>query len=247
MEIKLKRYEKEMEYSYAPGAFPTLELLGEQPDKVIKIIFNSKGETNKGVNKIKEICRGKNIEMETDDRLTEKLSGKENAYAIGVFKKYQMDIEKGKNHLVMVNPGDMGNLGTIIRTAVGMGINNLALIRPAADVWDPRTIRAAMGANFRIKFQYFETFDQYKSQHNNFLYPFMTNGKTELGQTTFKYPWALIFGSEADGLPEEYLKVGESVKIWQSGEVDSLNLSIAVGIGLYEAARQQLILRGKLM
>jgi TrmH family RNA methyltransferase len=63
----------------------------------------------------------------------------------------------------------------------------------------------------------------------------MTNGKTTLAETRFNEPYSLIFGNESAGLPDEYLDLGTSVSIQHSGKVDSLNLTIAVGVALYEA------------
>ena len=55
------------------------------------------------------------------------------------------------NHVVLVNPGDMGNMGTIIRTMLGFNYSNLAIIKPGVDVFDPRVIRASMGALFNTR------------------------------------------------------------------------------------------------
>lgn len=67
-------------------------------------------------------------------------------------------------------------------------------------------------------------------------YPFMLNGEYRLG--TFEHPrnklYALIFGNEASGLDASYLNVGKSVVISHTHSIDSLNLSLAAGIGIYE-------------
>ena len=60
----------------------------------------------------------------------------------------------------------MGNLGTIIRTMAGFGFANLVLIRPAADVFDPKTVRASVGTVFRLSFEYFDTFNDYRGRPN---------------------------------------------------------------------------------
>lgn len=57
------------------------------------------------------------------------------------------------NHVVLVNPGILGNMGTIIRTMLGFNYTNLAIIRPG-DVFDPRVVRASMGALFNINFEF---------------------------------------------------------------------------------------------
>jgi RNA methyltransferase, TrmH family len=235
MDIKLREYKKDFEYSYCFGVFPTIELLTHQPDKVIKILLSSKGRTNSGLDKIKAICSKHNIPTETADNLVNKLASSENAYAIGVFKKYKTQLNQQENHLVLVNPQDTGNLGTIIRTMVGFNIYDLSLIRPAVDIFNPKTIRASMGAIFQIRFTYFDNFREYQQVHKHNLYPFMTDGKTNLEQVSFQKPYALIFGSESAGLDESFHKIGTCVEIPQNKNIDSLNLSSAVSIALYKS------------
>ncbi len=77
---------------------------------------------NEGVIKIIDICKENNIKCEINNKAINRISKKQNSYAIGVFEKYNMDLDMDKNHLVLVEPSDMGNLGTIIRTMLGFGI-----------------------------------------------------------------------------------------------------------------------------
>jgi TrmH family RNA methyltransferase len=235
MDVALKPYKKDFDYSYSFGVFPTLELLQSRPEIVLKVLLSEAGRKNKGVTKIEDLCERHRIRVEVNDRTVERLAPKENAYAIGVFKKYASTLDGAANHLVLVHPGDMGNLGTIIRTALGFDVTNLALVRPAADIFDPRVVRASMGALFNITFQYFDTFAQYRDSFRHNLYPFMTNGKTTLAQAQFDAPYSLIFGNESAGLSDDFQEIGTSVIIPHSHKIDSLNLTIAVGVALYEA------------
>ncbi|MBA3868998.1 MAG: TrmH family RNA methyltransferase, partial [Anaerolineae bacterium] len=137
------------------------------------------------------------------------------------------------NHVLLVSPSDMGNLGTTLRTLLGFGFHNLALVKPAVDVFDPRTIRASMGALFQVNFAYFDSIDTYQTHFAHHLYPFMTNGEVLLSKAEFTPPFTLVFGSESSGLDESYRKLGTSVTIPQTKAIDSLNLSVAIGIALY--------------
>jgi RNA methyltransferase, TrmH family len=235
--MQLKPYKKDFEHSYSFGVFPTLELLEHRADHVTTVLISSKGSKNEGVLKITEICERGRIRIEANDRLVERVSPRENVYAIGVFQKYRERLRKGRDQVVLVNPADMGNLGTIMRTMLGFGMLDLALVRPAADAFDPRTIRASMGAIFQVSFQYFDTFNDYREAFNPNLYPFMTNGKQVLGNLAFARPFSLVFGNESAGLPEEYREMGTSVTIRHRPAIDSLNLPVAVAIALYEATR----------
>ena len=134
--MQLKPYKKDFEHSYSFGVFPTLELLDHQAEHVTTVLVSSKGEKNEGVSKITEICERRHIRLEANDRLVERLSPRENVFAIGVFEKYEQSLTKGRDHVALVNPADMGNLGTIMRTMLGFGVLDLALVRPAADAFD---------------------------------------------------------------------------------------------------------------
>ncbi len=233
MNFSPKKYKKDFDFSYTIGVYATIELLLHKPDHAIKVFIHSKGEKNKGIFKIKELCKTHNIEFEIADGLLEKLSESQNCYAIGFFKKYSPPISTQDNHVVLVNPSDMGNVGTIIRTMLGFDHLDLAIIKPAVDIFDPKAIRASQGSLFQIHHQYFDSFSQYKNLFPRNYYPFMLMGNN-MKEIVCQKPYSLIFGNEGAGLSEEFLRIGTPVKIPQSDKIDSLNLSIAVGIVLYE-------------
>jgi TrmH family RNA methyltransferase len=239
MDVQLKAYKKDFEYSYTLGVFPTLELLNSQIDKVIEVVLSSEGMENEGVIKIIDICKEYNIKYEINNKVINRISKKQNCYAIGVFKKYNIKLDMDKNHLVLVEPSDMGNLGTIIRTMLGFNIKNLAIIKPAVDIYDPKAIRASMGATFKISFEYFDSFEEYMMSFNHNIYTFMLDAKESLYDVNIKKdkPFSLVFGNEGSGLSHEFSNIGTSIIIPHSSEIDSLNLSIAVGIAIYEFTR----------
>ncbi|MDD2625553.1 MAG: TrmH family RNA methyltransferase [Bacilli bacterium] len=228
----MKRYEKDMDYSYTLGIFPTIELLNRKSIAVSKIIFSS--EINKDIeNKIIELCNNK-IEYTYDDKLINKFSDKENCYVIGIFNKYYSNLDLNEPHVVLVNPSNMGNVGTIIRTMLGFNYKNLAIITPSVDIFNPKVIRASMGSIFGVNIKLFSSFDEYKETYNKHkIYTFMTDGKLKLNEIEKDNLVSLVFGNESSGLDESYKKY-ESVVINHSNEIDSLNLTIAIGISLYE-------------
>ena len=236
---KLKPYQKELDYSYTIGVFPTLELLAHRPEQVRRVLLHSRGETNSGVARIRERCAAHRIPVDVADTQIVKLSHSENSYALGVFSKYETALQPHENHVVLLQPNDSGNLGTIVRTMLGFDLTNLAVIRPAVDLFDPKTIRASMGALFQLQFAYLDTFAAYRQQFGQRLYPLMTDGRCALAEADFQPPWALLFGSEGEGLGAEFHELGTSLRIPQSGRVDSLNLAVAVGIALYAATLRQ--------
>ena len=62
---------------------------------------------------ISALCKKHQIPLEVAGKSVEKLRDKENIFAIGVFEKYENALDSKKNHIVLVNPGDMGNMGRL--------------------------------------------------------------------------------------------------------------------------------------
>lgn len=241
--VQLKKYQKDFVYSYSFGVFPTLELLTHRPEQVVRVVAHSKGEKSSGLAKLKDLCAAHRIPFETNDRAVERLSHKGNVYVSGVFSKYDAPLGQGANHLLLVNPSDNGNLGTIARTMLAFGIRDLALLEPAVDIFNPHVVRASMGATFALRFRYFSSLDAYRTAFSHTLYPFMLDAATPLQDVVFSTPYTLVFGPEGAGLSPEYAEAGESVVIPQSPLVESLNLAVAVGVVLYETVRKTVLVR----
>ena len=138
---KLKKYQKKFDYSYAFGTYPTIDLLKHKRESVLKVLLNSHHDGSEGVQEVQRLCSELGIKIEVQDRAIEKIAFKENTYTVGVFKKYECELDSERKHLVLVEPRNMGNLGTIIRTMLGFNVRNLAIIRPAADIFDPKVVR----------------------------------------------------------------------------------------------------------
>ena len=231
----LKGYSQELEYSYTPGVFPSLELMRVKPEKAMRLLLSERAQ-GEGVEKLRQVCRENGVREEIADKALRRISGKDNCFAAVVFEKWQAELEADGPHVVLHHPMDEGNLGTIQRTLLGLGIKDLAIIRPAADPFDPRVVRATMGALFSLRVKQYDSFDSYRAEYpKHTLYPFMLDGSVMLEEATrqVQMPYALVFGNEGSGLPAEFARMGQAVRIPHSNEIDSLNLSIAVGIGAY--------------
>lgn len=231
----MEKYDKNSNQSYALGTTLTFELLKRKGDKATRIYISPKQKRDETYSKLVALAKSLRLPViENNEKIFKALSDKDNCMVIGEFKKWEEDIPAG-NHVVLVNPSNLGNLGTILRSCAAFQIDGLAIIRPAADVFDPKCIRSSMGAVFSLPFKYYLSFEDYlKDFPSQSLYPFMLQTDTYLGEEKKKSPYSLIFGNEATGLPIEFKKVGIPVKIPQSSTVDSLNLDNAVSIGLYE-------------
>lgn len=228
-------YEKNQSTSFAIGMFASIELIKNRPEKILRVYYSSKIKINENVSKFFELCGNLKIELIEKTKLVERISGKENVFVVTEFSKFEGLLENG-NHLVLVNPSDMGNLGTILRTALGFGVKNIAIIKPCVDIFDPKVIRASQGAIFKTNVQLFSSFEEYNAKfEKNKKYMFCLGGEDFLQSYNIKScPFSLVFGNEATGLDENVIKFGEKIKIRQSDDIDSFNLAISVALGLYE-------------
>lgn len=237
-----KRYRAKSEISYSFGSFPTFELLKSRAD-VAEAVLVHPDLTAGPKEKLQQACRAAGVPCLENAKAVERLRDKENCTVIGVFRKYADSLPGNTNHVVLVNPGDAGNLGTIIRSCVGFGIRDIAVIEPAADHFQPKVIRASMGSIFAARVARFADFEAYRKDcgEARICYPFMLDGERRLG--TFSHPvdvpFSLVFGNEASGLDARFRDIGRSVVIAHTDSIDSLNLALAAGIGLYEFSKEK--------
>ena len=235
--MKVKRYKKEDEFTYSLGATVTMEYLLGRPSDVCEVLLHPSFRSEDTIAKIRQICSDHSIPVRTEEKAFNILSQKENCFVAGVIRKTSQIIEPG-NHIVLVNPSNDGNMGTIMRSALGFGFRDIAVITPAADPDDPKTIRASMGARAKERVCMYPSFEDYREQFpSNSLYPFMLDGSVMLGTVTISEPFSLIFGNEATGLPASFASVGTPVRIDHGPDIDSLNLPIAASIAMYESTK----------
>lgn len=230
----MQKYDKREKISYTLGTTLTFELLLRKPECATKIYISPKQKRDETYEKLVKLARSNNVKVIENNEKIFGLADKENVMVIGEFNKFCCELPNEKSHVVLNNPSNMGNLGTIVRASAAFDIGGIAIIRPAADIFDPKTIRSTMGAIFSTPFKYYNSYEDYAKEfptHN--AYPFMLKAKTTLPEVKFQEPCTLVFGNEATGLPDDFLNIGTPVIIPQSSKVDSLNLDNAVSIALY--------------
>lgn len=235
-----KKYKKEFDHSYALGPFPTFELLRHRSEQARAVYYD---ESFREKGKLSALCAELGVPCFCWKKALERISQKEICYAAGEFEKYPGRLRENLPHVALVEPADMGNLGTIQRTLLGFGIRDLAIIgSTAADIWNPKAVRASMGAVFQLEVEFFANFPAYLEKYgtgrdgqDRKIFPFMLDGGTVLTPASCPKTelYTLVFGNEASGLPPEFQTYGQSLFIDQTDAVDSLNLAVSVAIGAY--------------
>ena len=233
---KLDPYDKRADYSYCLGIYPCMSLLDARPETALRLHLHPDGYGNEGVEKLRARCAQLGVREESAERVLRRESKKDNCFAAIAFQKYQCALDADAPHAVFCQISDGGNLGTAARAAVGFGYRNLAVVRPCVDAFDPHVLRASMGAFFRLNARVYDSFDEYLGEFpGREIYPFMLDGAIPLNDAARRAAKShtLVFGNEASGLPAAFQSYGQSVKIPQSPEIDSLNLSVAASIAMY--------------
>ena len=154
------------------------------------------------------------------------------------------DVEVSAAALVVAldEVGNPGNLGTVVRTADAAGASAVVVTGAAADPWHPGAVKASMGTVFstRVVVSDLESLLGWARAQGLGVVATSARGKADHWAARYPERCLLLFGSEATGLSEEALEAAdEVVRIPQKGAASSLNLAVAAGIVIYEAARDR--------
>ena len=150
------------------------------------------------------------------------------------------DAAKLKNAIVLENVQDPGNVGTVIRSASAFEIGAVILAGDCADLYNPKTVRATMGAIFRervIRKPVGELADYLKG-HDLTLYGAALSDRAEDMRTLDVSGAAVAVGNEGKGLSRELLDIcAKELIIPMSENSESLNAAVAASVIMWEMAR----------
>lgn len=161
-------------------------------------------------------------------------------------KQYDMEallnVEK-PHFMVLDNLQDPGNLGTIVRTAEGAGVQAVFLSKESVDIYNPKTIRSTMGSIYRMPVIYvedvLELLNRFREKGIR-SYAAHLDGKNSYDKEDYKTGTAILIGNEGNGLREEVSECADIlVRIPMEGQVESLNAAIAASILMFEVSRQR--------
>jgi TrmH family RNA methyltransferase len=165
---------------------------------------------------------------------------------IGIFNKPKnnFNIIKNGKYIILDRIQNPGNLGSIIRTAVGFNVDGIIISNDSVDLYNPNIIRATMGSCFSVPIKFVtslvDTINQLHQQAFKIYATAISSNAKKLNEISFKQEsTAVIFGNEGNGLKEDVIKMcDEIIYIPVSAKIDSLNVSVAVGIVLYKLCNQ---------
>ena len=157
---------------------------------------------------------------------------------IGLVSKFnnEIDIENIKSVVILDGVSDPGNVGTIIRTAAGLGIDLVVLSNDSVDLYNPKVVRSTQGALFSMKILKCDIKKLILDIKKNGIKVFGTalDGSIELKKVSKPDKFTIVLGNEAQGVKEEVLDLCDSkVKIEITDKVESLNVAIAGAIVMH--------------
>ncbi len=159
--------------------------------------------------------------------------------AIGKQEKKFLSSLQGKFFVALVGLEKPGNVGAILRTCDGCGVDGVLLIDSLSDHYHPNAIRASLGASFSLDIvtcSSKEAFDFIKERKLQLIVT-SPDAEKSYEKIHLSGPVVIALGQEDKGLPVSWMK-GTKVSIPMKGICDSLNVSVAAGIILYEVLRQ---------
>lgn len=151
---------------------------------------------------------------------------------------------KTENPLILVAeaPEKPGNIGALLRTADAAGIDAVLIANPKTDLYNPNIIRSSVGCVFTTTIATGSTAEviSFLKENNIQMYGAALTASVEYQTIDYQKASAIIVGTEATGLSDEWLKnTSKNIIIPMRGAIDSMNVSVSAAIILFEAIRQR--------
>ncbi|MDO5970090.1 RNA methyltransferase [Flavivirga aquimarina] len=144
--------------------------------------------------------------------------------------------------LIAEAPEKPGNIGAILRTADAANVDAVIIANPKTDLYNPNIIRSSVGCVFTNQIATGNTTEiiDFLKENNIDIYCAALQASVDYHTQDYTKPTAIVVGTEATGLRHEWLKNStQNIIIPMQGEIDSMNVSVAAGILIFEAKRQR--------
>lgn len=169
----------------------------------------------------------------------------EGILAVAKTKTLQLsDLKLPENPLIVVLEAleKPGNIGAVLRTCDAAKVDAVIIANPKTDLYNPNIVRSSVGCLFtnQIATGTTEEVIDYFIQNNISFYSATLQNSTSYHTQDYTTPTALVVGTEATGLTELWReKATQNIIIPMQGEIDSMNVSVAAAILVFEAKRQR--------
>lgn len=154
------------------------------------------------------------------------------------------DLKLSENPLIVIAeaPEKPGNIGALLRTADAAHLDAVIIANPKGDLYNPNIVRSSVGCLFTNTIATGTTAEiiAFLKQKNINIYCATLQNSTSYHTQDYTIPTALVVGTEATGLTQEWRDAAtQNIIIPMQGEIDSMNVSVAAAILIFEAKRQR--------
>jgi RNA methyltransferase, TrmH family len=194
------------------------------------------------------IVQKENLLIPVQKHIFEKIAYRESTGGILVVAEQRnhtlKEIKLSANPLLLIVEGveKPGNLGALLRTADAANIDAVIICDPQTDFYNPNVIRSSLGCVFTQQIASSTTIETIKWLKENHLKIYCTYLKAAkpYHEVNFVEPSAIVMGTESTGLSEEWVKQSDAnIIIPMQGSIDSMNVSTAAAVVIFEAKRQR--------
>jgi TrmH family RNA methyltransferase len=200
------------------------------------------------LNEIKSMAAADQLLIPVAREVFEKIAIRENSggvLAVAEQKVHRLDMLKlGASPLLLIleSVEKPGNLGAILRTADAVGVDAVIICDPQTDFYNPNVIRSSVGCVFTNQIASAtseETIDWLKKNNISIYCTYLKAAKA-YHTIDYSAPAAIIMGTESTGLSDLWVKSStENIIIPMQGKIDSMNVSTAAAVVVFEAKRQR--------
>ncbi|MCG2462117.1 RNA methyltransferase [Flavobacteriaceae bacterium F89] len=153
---------------------------------------------------------------------------------------------KNKNPLILVAeaPEKPGNIGALLRTADAAKLDAIIIANPKTDLYNPNIIRSSVGCIFTGNVATGSSADviTFLKEKKIPIHCAALSASKSYLQSDFTLPTAIVVGTEAEGLTDEWLQSSDqNIIIPMEGQIDSMNVSVSAAILIFEAKRQRTV------
>ena len=169
----------------------------------------------------------------------------EGILAVAKSKSLQLsDLQLSENPLILVVESleKPGNIGAVLRTADAANLDAVLIANPKSDLYNPNIVRSSVGCLFTNQIATGTTSEiiAFLKEKKISFYSATLQNSTSYHTQNFKTPTALVVGTEATGLTQQWRdEATQNIIIPMQGDIDSMNVSVAAAILIFEAKRQR--------
>lgn len=161
---------------------------------------------------------------------------------VNIIYKEEFFLPKGERALALYSLRDPINLGAVIRSAAAFGVRHIILSSDCSDVYNPRTVRSAMGSMFKVKVSVVSDFAKFvrvaREVGRRVYAAELREGALPLNEVSLRRDDVFVIGNEGHGIAEEISSLCDSsVYIPISESVESLNASVASALFMWEQSK----------